>query len=172
MLFLGGRTSDALDLTGFTDSDWGRDLDDRRSISGYMFRLGQAVFCWSSAKQKSMAHSSCDGEYMAMAYGLKQVLWLRPLLDEIGLQTKNQPTPLFVDNQAAIAISKDARFHSRTKHIDIRYHAVCQSVEDDTIEPQHVLSNEILADIATKPLTPELNANLLDNLLGMMEIDG
>jgi hypothetical protein len=163
VLVLGGDEQNASELVGYTDSDWGRDEDDRRSIAGYIFQLGDGVISWSSKKQSSVAHSSCDGEYMALSHGMKQALWLRWVMGSLGIRS-DSPLPLFVDNEAAIAISKEARYHSRTKHIDIRYHAIREKIEDGTLVVHHVPSKLNLADIATKPLTWERHADLMKGL--------
>ena len=136
-------------LLGFTDSDWGGDCDDRRSTTGYLFNLGGTPISWKSRKQPTVALSSSEAEYMAIAEGTKEALYLRQLCSSLGMPQSN-PTIIHVDNQSAIALTKDtASKHSRTKHIDIRFHFVRQQT---AISYVHVDTKSNLADLLTKPL--------------------
>ena len=114
-------------LTGFTDSDWGTDKNDRKSIAGYGFYFGTCLISWNSKKQASVALSSCEAEYMALAHAAKEGLWLRALLKYLGLS--QQTTPIYCDNTAAITVSKDPANHARVKHINMRYHFIRGVIE-------------------------------------------
>ena len=74
-------------LVGFTDNDWAGSLDDRKSTSGYIFCLGSNVISWSSKKQKMVALSSAEAEYIAATDAACEAIWLRRLLSD--LQKKN-----------------------------------------------------------------------------------
>jgi hypothetical protein len=113
---LGGST-----LFGYADADWASDVNNRKSTSGYMFKLAGAAVSWSSKKQTSVALSSTEAEYISGAHTAKEAVWLRQLLSELGLDTSS-PTILHIDNQSTIAIAKNPEFHDRMKHIDVRYH--------------------------------------------------
>lgn len=88
-------------LTLFTDADWANNLDDRRSISGYVSTISGGAITWSSKKQPTMALSSMEAEYMALANAAHKNLWLRSLFSEINLPP-NGPTPIRVDNRCQI----------------------------------------------------------------------
>jgi transposase InsO family protein len=119
-LVLGGKE---ISLSGWVDSDWASDRDDRRSIAGYMYSLGGGPISWSSKKQPTVATSSVEAEYMACAYGIKEALWLRSLLKLMDFEQKTA-TSILCDNMGAIILTKDPTFHARTKHIDVAHHFI------------------------------------------------
>jgi hypothetical protein len=137
-------------LEGYSDADWGSQSH-RHSISGYVFRMGDGAVTWSSKKQSIVALSSTEAEYVAQTHAAKELLWLRTIIGELNLPFET-PTTLHCDNQGAIALAKDNKFHARTKHIDIRYHFIREAVEDGSINMQYIPTNDNIADIFTKPL--------------------
>ena len=106
---------------------------------------------WASQKQKVVALSSCEAEYIAAALGTCQGVWLSRLIAELvgGEPLKFR---LFVDNQSAIELAKNPVFHERSKHIDTRYHYIRDCIEKDMVEVKHVGTDEQVADILTKAL--------------------
>lgn len=145
------RNSDE-DMIGYSDSDWAGDLDDRRSVSGYMFKLCGAPISWRSKKQTSVALSTAEAEYVALSCATQEVVWLRQLMSELRLE-QSKPTLIYEDNQSTISLAQNAQFHGRMKHIDIRHHFVREKVNDGTIQLKHCSSNQMLADMLTKGLT-------------------
>ena len=91
----------------YADSDWGRDIDNHCSVSGYVFLLGDLAISWSAKKQPTVAGSSTEAEYMSLSYAARQGLWIRRLLIELGLELESIPTTIYVDNRGAIDLSKD-----------------------------------------------------------------
>ena len=81
----GQAEDDGVCLQGWTDSDWGGDVDTRRSTTGYCFTLGSGAISWSSKKQPTVALSSTEAEYRAACSGTCEVVWLRQLLADLGL---------------------------------------------------------------------------------------
>jgi hypothetical protein len=138
-------------LIGYSDSDLGGDVDERKSTAGVIFFLGEMVISWSSQKQKTVALSTCEAKYMAGAAGACQAVWLRRLLSDIAGENVQQPI-LKMDNQSAIALSKNPVLHDRSKHIDTKFHFIRECVEDGRISLEHVTTQEQLADILTKSL--------------------
>ena len=138
-------------LTGFSDSDLAGDIDDRKSTSGSVFMLGRNLITWASQKQKVVALSSCEAEYIASANAAYHGIWLSRLLGEL-LEVLTPKVKLLVDNKSAIALSKNPVHHERIKHIDTRYHYVRECVERGQIDIEHVSTTEQLADILTKAL--------------------
>jgi hypothetical protein len=120
-------------------------------VGTYCFTLGSGVISYASRKQKTVAASLTDAEYIAVSEASREVCWLRQLLDEIGY-SQDSPTPLLCDNNGAISLSGDPSFHSRVKHLDIQYHFIREKVEDDIIIVNRVPSHENLTDLLTKPL--------------------
>jgi hypothetical protein len=138
-------------LIGYSDSDLGGDVDERKSTAGVIFFLGEMVISWSSQKQKTVALSTCEAEYMAGASGACQAVWLKRLLDDIEGTNVQQPV-LKMDNKSAIALSKNPVLHDRSKHIDTKFHFIRQCVEDGRICLDYVRTHEQMADILTKSL--------------------
>ena len=120
-------------LVGYTDSDLSGDLVGRRSTGGMAFYLNGNLITWCSQKQKTVALSSCESEFMAATAATMQAIWLRNLLSEVT-STKTKVVALFVDNNYAIALMKNPIFHGRSKHIDTRYHFIKECIERGQIE--------------------------------------
>ncbi|TFY56531.1 hypothetical protein EVJ58_g7579 [Rhodofomes roseus] len=154
VLLLGGEGEDATRLIGWSDADHGRDIVDRQSVSAYVWQIGNTSVSWSSKKQQTVAISSTESEYMAMTHSSKHGIWLRRLLIELNelVSESEIATPIFVDNKSSIDLSKEARFHARTKHIDVQHHFIREHVEDGMFVVMHVPSHLNIADGLTKPL--------------------
>jgi len=152
MLRLGGNEEDPTVLTTYVDSDWGCDVDDRRSFSGSVFLLGSPAILWSTKKQPTVATSSTEGEYMALSRGMRHGLWFHQFLGDIGLDQGGIPTLILMDNLGAIELAKDARHHPLTKHINVSHHFLQHHVEARTFDVVHCPSHTMLADGLTKPI--------------------
>lgn len=153
-LVLGRKSGEApgqLQLYAHSDADWGANDEERRSISGYTFTLGQGLVSWSSKRQSTPALSSTEAEYMALARATKEALWLQALVGHITGFTPGT-VPIRVDNSSCIAMSKNPEFHDRTKHIDIQYHFLRAHVSTRRVEIQYCRTEEMVADILTKAL--------------------
>merc|ERR1712032_1128033 len=117
-------------LSAYVDADYGGDLDTRRSTTGYLVYHGLNLISWCSKLQEIVTQSTMEAEYVALSSVTKEVIWIRNLLDELGFP---QTTPCRVkeDNQPCIKFATDqGRFHRRSKHIDIRFHAAKEAVEN------------------------------------------
>jgi hypothetical protein len=145
------RLGGSLKMCGFSDSDWAEDRQDRRPTSGYKYHLGSGSISWKSSKQATVSLSSTEAEYKAMSYSCKEGLWLRNLLRELKL-IPSTSIPLHVNNAGAKALSKNPEHHTRTKHIDARFHFIWECVKKDKLAFLHVSTKDMLADMLTKPL--------------------
>lgn len=116
------KSSD-LTLRAYSDSDWAGDTTDRCSTGGYCIFLGSCLISWKSAKQRTVARSSTEAEYRALATAAAEIAWVKSLLSEIGFSFSSAP-PLFCDNVGATYMSSNPFFHSRMKHLAIDYHFV------------------------------------------------
>lgn len=135
----------------FTDSDFAGDLNDRKSTSGYLMLWDGAAVTWSSKKQNVVALSSTEAEYIAAASCACQVMWIRGVLEELGLH-QEESTVIKCDNTSTIRLSRNPVFHGRCKHIGVKFHFLRDLVDEGMIELQHVVTTEQFADILTKPL--------------------
>lgn len=153
-------------LVGFSDADMAGDADDRKSTSGYIFFLGGNPVAWQSAKQRVVALSSCEAEYIAATTATCQGIWLSRLLTDLLGEEATKPE-LFVDNQSAIALSRNPVHHDRSKHIDVRYHFIRQCVDEGSILLSYIETEQQLADILTKALGRVRFQKLRDRIEGL-----
>lgn len=138
-------------LQGYTDADYGQDIDDRISVGAYIFFLGNSPVSWNSKKQSSTSRSSCESEYRALAQCSCEAIWIRRLLGELKI-LDNKPTYLFCDNQSSIKLSYNPVFHEKSKHFEIDFHFTRQKIENNTIRVEFISSTDQPADLLTKPL--------------------
>ena len=143
--------SDGHQLIGYSDSDYAGDIDDRKSTSGMLYCLGSSPITWNSGKQKVVALSSCEAEYIAAAYGACQGVSLAQLLKDLVGGKPGAPI-LRVDNKSAIDLAKNPVHHERSKHIETKYHYISKSVEDGKISLEQIPTGDQLANIMTKSL--------------------
>jgi hypothetical protein len=147
-LVLGGNTT----VAGFSDSDWASQIH-QHSISGFAYFVGLGTVSWSVKKQPIITLSSTEAEYVALTHATKDVLWIHKILKEFSfLHNLSLPTTLYCDNQGAIRLSKDATFHGRTKHIDVHFHFIRQTITSGSIELVYIPTENMTADIFTKSL--------------------
>lgn len=149
------KHQDAVPLIGYTDSDWAGDKNDRKSVSGYVFKVYGNVVSWSSRKQPTVSLSSTEAEYMALSDGICEAKWLRSLLGEIGIDC-SQSTNIYVDNQSCIKVAENPKDHRRMKHIDVKYNFIHDAIENDEIELKYISTTAQVADIMTKGLGKNL----------------
>jgi len=161
------RNLKGLNFQMFIDADFAN-LDDGKSISGYSSNIGGGCATWSSKKQPIVALSTTEAEYIAITHGAKQVVWLRQLLSDLGMDISS-PFPMLCDNLAAITISKDNSYHAKTKHINIRYHYIRERLASREATLNHVVSKDNAADTFTKVPDPNQHRKLM-SLLGMGEL--
>ena len=140
-------------LDGYTDSDMAGDVDTRKSISGFLMTFAGGAVSWQSKLQKCVALSTTEAEYIAITEGCKEALWMRNFLEELGLQQEKYV--VYSDSQSAIHLSKNLTFHSRSKHIDVRYHWIRDVLESKQLYLEKVHTSENGADMLTKSLPKE-----------------
>lgn len=158
-------------LVGYCDSDWAQDLDTRRSTTGYCFLLCRAVVSWQSKRQKTVALSSVEAEYMATTQATKEAIWWRRFLTALGWPP-GKPILLLSDSQGSIALAKNGGGnHARVKHIDLQSRFVTEQCERGTITLHHVGTQEMAADILTKGLA-RIKHEVGVRMLGMTPLEG
>jgi hypothetical protein len=142
-----------LKLQGFVDADFAAEVDHRRSTTGYVFTVGTTAVSWISQIQKIVALSTTEAEYIAVTEASKEMIWLQGLLAEMGF--KQEKNVLHSDSQSAIHLAKNSAFHSRTKHIGLRYHFVRSLLEDGVLTLEKIQGSKNPADMLTKTVTIE-----------------
>lgn len=133
-----------------------------------MFYLNESMVTWISQKQRCVALSTCEAEFMVATAAVCQGIWLKNLLSQI-FDLKTGPVIIYIDNKSAIDLARNPVFHGRSKHIGIRYHFICECVERGEVEVRHVRSEEQRADILTKVVSTARFEKLRD-LLGVKKL--
>lgn len=150
-----GITGNQLYVSAYSDADWAGDIEDRKSTTGFVVRIGDSSVIWCTKKQKTVSLSSAEAEYMALAAVVQEVKWVNQFLCELLMPYVKLSLciSVYVDNQAAIMISKNDVYHDRTKHIDIRYHFIRDAIKDGLFKIEWVSTEQQLADGFTKALS-------------------
>jgi hypothetical protein len=150
--------TESLLLKVFSDSDWASSIEDRLSTQAYISLLGNNPINWSVEKQKTIALSSTEAEYIALKAATQEAVYLSNVLNywskELDLKAlfnTKYPT-ILVDNLSAKDLSENPQFHKRTKHIDINYHYTRKCVEEGKVKIAHIPDTLQLADPLTKGL--------------------
>ncbi|WVZ00077.1 hypothetical protein V8G54_026146 [Vigna mungo] len=149
-------------IEGFVDSDFAGCMDTRKSRSGYVFTLFGTAVSWRSTLQSVVALSTTEAEYYALAEGVKEALWLKGLVRELGFHQKS--VCVHCDSRSAIHLANHQIYHSRTKHIDVKLHFVRSIVESGDVQICKIASEENPADMLTKPLAKERFLLLLSRI--------
>jgi hypothetical protein len=157
------KGKERMNLVGYVDADWGG-AEDRKSTTGYLFLLNNAPISWTSKKQQTVALSSTEAEYIALAQATKEAIWLRKLLKDLGQEQIN-PTIIYEDNKSAIALASNSSHHQRTKHIDVQYHFIREKIQSKEIAILHAATGDQLADAMTKGLGRNLFNKFLEQVL-------
>lgn len=142
-----------LTLTGYSDADWAGDSADRKSTSGYVFLVGEATVSWASRKQDCVTTSTMEAEYVALSAAASEAVWLRRLLSELGVVSQ-QATIVKEDNRSCIDFVSLEKQNKRSKHIDTKVHHAKDLCSRGVIQLEYCPSNEMVADVFTKPLGP------------------
>lgn len=167
-----GPTKDK-ELILYSDADWASDKVDRKSTSGSVSMLYGGAVSWGSRKQRSVATSSTEAEYMAMASCAKQGQWTAQVLRDMDLTQYIGRNPSTVDtrgdNQGALALVKNPHLHERSKHIDVSYHYIRNLEEERKISVTYIPTDEMVADGFTKPLA-RIQFDKFKRQLGLVEL--
>lgn len=159
-----GNSNEA--LQGYAGADWTGDTD-RKSTSGFLFRVYNAIVLWVTRKQTTVALSFTEAEYVALTSAATELVWLQNLLGDFNIKI-DSPTVIFEDNQSCIQLL-DKWEHRRLKHIDVKYNFVRDLFAKKVIDVKYVSSKEQVADIFTKGLSGEHFVKLRDSL-GVVEV--
>ncbi|CAI7903846.1 unnamed protein product [Closterium sp. NIES-54] len=140
-------------LIGYVDTHHAGDFDNRRSRTGYIYRLVPVgPISWQSSKQELIALCSAEVEYIALCSATKEGLYLRELLEEANL-AQLPSLSLFCDNQYAILIANKSGFANRTKHIALRYFFVKDEIEKWRLKLSYCHTSKMAADYNRSPIS-------------------
>ncbi|RVW54645.1 Retrovirus-related Pol polyprotein from transposon RE1 [Vitis vinifera] len=156
------------DIEVFSDADWARSIQDRRSTSGYCTYVWGNLVTWRSKKQSVVSRSRAEAEFRAMAHDICEGIWLRRVLKELKISDE-EPMKMFCDNQSTISIAKNPVHHDRTKHVEIDRHFIKDKIEEGIIKMLYVPTSLQTTDILTKAL-PRKVFDDLSSKLGLINI--
>ena len=139
-------------LEGFVDADWAACTHDRRSYTGFVFTLANGAVTWEVKKQRTVALSTTEAEYMGLTEAAKEAMYLHRFLKQVEVGNQ-EVIQIYNDNQGAQKMAKNPVFHSRTKHIDIRHHFIREMLERGSISLCYQQSAEMIADVLAKSLS-------------------
>ena len=163
-LFLIYGNGDLL-MKGYTDSSFQSDIDDSKSISGYVFTLNGGAVSWKSSKQETVADSTMEAEYIALNEAAKEAVWMRKFLAELGvIPNVENPMTLFCDNNAAMQIAKEPRAHKKSRHIRRKFHLIREFVANNEIMIERVDTKDNIADPFTKGLARSVLNKLIEGM--------
>jgi len=150
-------------LQAFSDSDWAADRDDRRLVGAYCIYMGSNLISWSCKQQPTVARSSIEAEYKAIANAAAEPIWFKSILHELGLPPQHSPI-LWCDNIGATYLTSNPKFHARIKHIEINVHFIRDQVYNKELVVKFISSKDQLADALTKLLPPVKFSQVQRNL--------
>lgn len=166
IMFEGAKNTSSKVLN-YVDSNFVRDLDRRRSVTGFVFTLFGGAVSWKASLQSIVALSTTEAKYIALTEAVKEVKWLRGLVSELGL--KQESVLVCCDSSSAIQLSKNPKYHEGTKHIDARMHFIREEISTGTVDVIKIASEINPADMLTKPLPTVKFINSL-NLIGVVNL--
>ena len=158
----------ALLLKALSDSDWANDEEDAVSVTGSLVMLAGAAVDWRSQKQKGVANSSSEAEYIAASETSRDVVWFRELLKGMGLE-QTVATPLLMDNQTSIRFVEESTVTPRRKHINVRYHYVRELFRKGIVKPEWVSTQDNPADLFTKALPADSFTRFRNVIMGIRD---
>ena len=161
------KSNENLGIQAYSDADWAGDVKDRCSTTGYCVTLSQGgtLVSWKTKKQPTVALSTYEAEYIALATTIQECLYLTQLLDGIDKHLYMLPI-VFEDNQGTIALAKNPVKRQRCKHVDIKYHFIRSTVTDGKLSLEYCPTEQMVADLMTKPATKFKLARFAEFMFG------
>ena len=153
-------------LYGYSDSSWGDNPDDYRSTSGYVFLLAEGAISWSSRKQKTIALSTTEAEYMALTDAGNQATWYQSFYSELGYNVED-PILLHGDNKGSVDLASNPVTGRRSKHIQLKHHKIREYVQNNVVDLVRTKTEDMVADGLTKSLAKSRHS-LLSGQMGLV----
>lgn len=170
------REHENLRMNAYSDADFAGGKQTRKSTNGLIIKFADPPIIWGSQKQKSVASSMMESEYIAASQASKEHIWLSRLINELVKRDIEVPI-MYIDNQSVIRFIKNPQITKNSKHIEVRYHFVWDNDEKKIFALEYVSADEQLADILTKPLSKTRfeylrgKINVIDEIKGKPIID-
>ena len=161
------KNSQPNELHAFVDASWGEDKLTRKSTTGYIFLLSGGPISWISKQQTTVALSSCEAEYTALATALQEALHLSQLFSDAKIPLDSPTVHVMEDNQSAIFIAENPASNNKTKHMDIKLHFVREVLDRGKVLLHYCPTDKNLADILTKAIQQVKFKRLGLQLLGV-----
>ena len=156
----------------YVDSDYATDPDTRRSRAGYLIYLNGNLISYRSCLQPGkadIATGTCEAEYKALSLALKELTWIRMLLNTMCIDVET-PMMIWEDNQATINLATDASAAKRTKHIAVRHHFIREFYDEGLIDIKYIPTQSQTADILTKSLGRQLFTLFRDKIVSDIQL--
>lgn len=146
------KSGESLGLLAYSDADWAADTSDRRSTTGYCVSMckDSSLVSWKTKKQPTIALSTCEAEYMALALTIQECIYLEQLLRGIDTYVYKK-TIVYEDNQGTIALVRNPVRRQRCKHVDIKYHFIRSTIREDKMSLVYCPTDDMVTDVMTKP---------------------
>ena len=160
------RKGKGLDISAYTDSDFARNKDHRRSVTGSAVLCGSSLISWISRTQRCVTTSTTEAEYVAMADSVKDALFVRDVLTFLVPTMEGKCITVHEDNEGAISLANNPLSSARSRHIDVIYHFLREKVLNREISVVYVTTVEQHADVLTKPLAKKVFRSHRDFLTG------
>ena len=142
-----------LEIVGYTNADFARDVDDRKSAGGHVSLFGGTTISWLSKKQGCVTKHTMKAEYISYSTAISEAVWIKQFVDSLKLRIPNRPVDVFCDNKSTISLIQSGANSSKGKHIETNYHYIQDIVERGEIRVWFIPSSEMVADSMTKGLT-------------------
>ena len=150
------KRSEQLRVVGYSDSDYGGCLDSLKSTSGFVFILANGAISWKSEKQSITTSSTMEVEFVACFEASSHALWLRNFVSGLGVvDSIAKPLRIYCDNTATVFFSKNGKFSSGSKHMDLKYLVVKERVQKQQVSIENIRTTLMVADLLTKGLPPK-----------------
>ncbi|GKD83225.1 ribonuclease H-like domain-containing protein [Tanacetum coccineum] len=161
-------SASSIDLKAYSDADWARCADTRRSITGYCVFMCGSLVSWKSKIQNTISKSSTEAEYRALASVTSKAIWILKILKDLKCFNL-LPVKVFCDSNSAIKIAANPIFHERTKHLEIDLHFVREKIIAGVIKTVKIETANQIANVLTKGLDTKQH-NMLCYKLGMTDL--
>lgn len=148
------KSTEGLGLQAYSDADWASDTKDRQSTTGYCISMNKdsSLVSWKTKKQPTVALSTCEAEYMALALTIQECIYLEQLLKGIDTHAYLK-TVVYVDNQGTISLVRNPVNRQRCKHVDIKYHYIRSTIKEGNMTLAYCPKSDMVADVMTKPVS-------------------